>query len=340
MLRMTWMYACLVGFLLAGPVRAFAPCAACWSTGGTVYVAALAGGQLRLASITATQQHTEIGTFPADNLTLLASGRWRGGDVLLGARGTALLRWDMTAAHWETLGTAPAPIRELLPAGGETEGAVLLTGHDGTPVPADGAVYWCAWHSDFSCARVSAVKDYFRPWQIWWSGIPGEARLAVATYKATTFAPFEHNCLFLFAWQQDHAVPRWLGSRLKRPYVDAAHADLRHDGNVRMVAVEITRAGGRGVSVYTPIQFGYEVEWHSEDIPGLERVAAFGSHLLCWGHDAKHQPCAWQLMLDGEKYRLDPLPSPLPALEALTAVAPECLTGWWDGAWHSIALAK
>ena len=338
-MRMAWIYACLVCWLFAGQAWAFAPRAACWRAGGTVYVAALEGGQVRVARV-AGERIEEIGVFPARDITLLADGQWHGDGVLLGARGAALVRWDIASSRWVTLGSAPGPIREMLPAGGTTASGVLLTGHDGTPVPSDGAVYWCSWKTAFTCARVQAIKDYYHPWQIWWSGVAGERRLAVATYKATKFAPFAHNCLFLFAWKAGDAEARWLGSRLKRPYVDAAHADVRRDGNVRLAAVEITRAGGRGLSIYAPIQFGYAGEWHSEDIPGLERVAAFGLHLVCWGHDAHHQPCAWQIMLDGDSYRLDPLPVAPPALEMLAAIAPEQLAGYWNGAWRVIGLAK
>jgi len=65
----------------------------------------------------------------------------------------------------------------------------------------------------------------------------------------------------------------------------ALDADLHGDGQWRLVAVEVTRDGGHGLSVYRPIGFGYEGEWHSETLPHLDRVAAIGPVVLCWGRD-------------------------------------------------------
>ncbi len=334
------LFGCWLFLLLcAGGTWAFAPCAACWNSRGTVYLAALDGQRVRVARVSGARID-EISTIPAPGVSLLVGGRWQKDGALLSACGRKVLRLEPATARWVTLGSAPAPIREMLPARGDGEGAVLLTGYAGVPVLEGGAVWWASWAKGFSCRRVSAVKDDFRPWQLCWAGIPGEEQLAVATYKSTRFAPFAHNCFFLFSWRQGTAEPRWLGSRLTRPYTDAACADLRGDGNWRLAAVEVTRTGGRGLSVYAPIQFGYAGEWHAEDQPGLQRVAAFGTQLICWGYDEHNHPRDWQLIPADEKYRLQELPIAPPKLESLTAVTANRLAGWWNGAWHTIELIK
>ena len=153
-----------------------------------------------------------------------------------------------------------------------------------------------SWGRRFSRSRVEAVKDYFHPWQLWWTKVDGKPCFAAATYKATPFVHFRHNCMFLFNWLGQAAEKRWLGSRLSRPYVDATYAPLRGDRQWRMVAVEITRGNGRGLDVYHPIGFGYEGEWRSDDIPGLQRLASFGEVVLCWGRNDNGTALCWRLL--------------------------------------------
>ncbi len=298
------------------------------------WLAALDGTQLRLARVTPGGIES-LDPQPADGVTTLAVGRVQGKMTLLAARGTALLRFD--GRNWIVLGMAPASIRQVLPAE-IGDGAALLTGSDGTPVPRDGAVWWATWEKAFTCTRVTAVKAYYRPWQLWWARLHDEPCLAAATYKATTFAKFEHNCMFLFAWQHGTAEPRWLGSRLTQPYVDATHAPLRGSREWRMVAVEITRDDRRNLGVYQAIGFGYGNEWHSTPLPGLERVAAFEEVVVAWGRDADGRPLAWRVLPAGSGYRLALLPTAPPSLEALARFDADHLAGWWDGDWHIITL--
>jgi hypothetical protein len=272
----------------------------------------------------------------APNITMLAVGRWHAAPALLAARGKTLLRLDLPTATWQVVGELPSSIRAILPAP-DIAGAVILTGTDGAPVPTDGVVWWVSWDNALAINRVEAVKDGFRPWQCWWTQTKDEPRLAVATYKATHFAPFEHNCMFLFAWQGGTAEARWLGSRLTRPYLDATHADLRSDGDWRMVAVEITRDGGHGLSVYNPIGFGYASEWRTESIPNLQRVAAYGDAVLCWGKKGK-KPVAWRLVPKGQEYTLISSASAPPSPEDVARLDADRLIGWWHKKWQIINL--
>jgi len=231
---------------------------------------------------------------------------------------------------------AGAPIREILPLPHGESGALLLTGTPAVPAPADGAVWYARWQHKFYLTRLTAVKSIFRPWQLWWTRTRSEQRFAAASYKSTYFVPHEHNCMFVFSWQRHIATARWLGSRLSRPYVDATHADLRADGNWRMIAVEQTRDGGHALSVYHPIGFGYEGEWRMADpLPGLQRVAAYGNIVICYGENtADNVRWARQLVWDGKQYVLQPLDVVPPAPEALARLDDTHLSGYWDTAWH------
>ena len=326
-------YACLLSLLFLTLVAwGFTPRAACWTAEGITRLAVLEGGQLQLARVTPAGLE-EQGTAPAPGITMLAAGAWNGAPVLLGSRGKDLLRYDAVRQAWSKIGSAPATILQILPARDGAPAALLLTGEADEPVPQRTAVWWANWEKKFACTRVTAIKDTYRPWQLWWSAAGGEPRLAAATYKATKFAPFEHNCMFLFAWKSGTAESRWLGSRLTRPYVDATHADLHGDGHWRLVAVEETRDGGRGLSVYQPIQFGYANEWRTETIPGLRHIAAYGHAVICWTENG-----AAQLLPAADGYALLPLPHFPPSPDLLALIGNNRLAGRWLGEWHVIQL--
>lgn len=332
-LRPLFLIWCLVVMLSA---RAFAPRATSWSAGNVTYLAALDGGALHLARVSQGAV-LDLGSVPAAGVTTLAVGHWQGAPALLAARGRALLRFALAHRAWAPLGQVAAPIREILPAPQAAPGAVLLSGPPGTPAPTGGAVWWVTWARAFAVRRVAAIPAEYRPWQLCWTHVAGEQRLAVAVYKSTPRMHFPHNCMFLYAWNNGVAAARWLGSRLSRPYVDATHADLRADHQWRMVAVEETHNSGRGVGVYRPIGFGYEGEWRTEAVPGLTRVVAIDGIVILWGQRAGH-PLAWRLLPAGEAYRLAPLRTAPPAPEALARVHATLLGGWWAGAWHIILL--
>ena len=324
---------------LAIAAGAMAPRAACWRAGGVTYLAALDRGHMHLARVEGKMPR-EIAVLPGAGLMTLVVGAWRGQPVLLAARGRVLLRFAPATRHWMPLGTAPAPIREILPLPQAARGALLLTGTPGDPVPADGAVYSAGWRRRFTCVRLTAVKAIFRPWQLCWTRTRDEQRIAAACYKSTYFVPVKHNCMFVFSWQRRAAKARWLGSRLSRPYIDATHADLRADGNWRMVAVEVTRDGGHALGVYHPIGFGYEGEWRQADpLSGLQHVAAYSNIVLCFGEDAGGR-WARQLLPDGEQYRLQTLPEAPPSPEGVARVDATHLAGWWKAAWHMIPVNK
>jgi len=321
--------------LLASLSGSAMPQAASWTDDGVILLAVLDDGQARIARVIPDGTE-ELAVVPAEGVGTLAAGTWNEKSALLGGNGKMLVRLDPAAHAWVPLGTVPGTIRQILPAP-DQPAAIILTGGAGT-TPTDGAIWWATWGKAFACIRIEAVRPDYRPWQIWWSAKDGEARLAVATFKATKYAPFEHNCMFLFTWKNGNAEPCWLGSRLTRPYFEAAHADLRGDGRWRLAAVEETRDGGRGLSVYEPIQFGYASEWKTETIPGLQHIAAFGDIILCSGRDAAGATVAWQLLPEDDGYRLAALPAAPPSLDLLICLDATRLAGWWDGGWHVVSL--
>jgi len=104
----------------------------------------------------------------------------------------------------------------------------------------------------------------YHPWKIGWARVAGQRQLAVAVYKRTRFMPQPHNALFLYDWNDGRITPRWLGSRLSKPFTDFAFADLRGSGETELVSVEKNRDGRVCLMVYRWTGFGFEGEWQSQ----------------------------------------------------------------------------
>lgn len=63
---------------------------------------------------------------------------------------------------------------------------------------------------------------------------------------------------FVYGWSGRRLYPKWLGSRLSRPFVDAALTDIDGDGRAEIVAVERTRDDAFELAAYRWKQFGFE----------------------------------------------------------------------------------
>lgn len=317
--------------------QALAPRAACWRADGVCYLAALDAGRFHLARWSGAGV-TGVASLPAYGITTLAVGSRVGAPVLLAARGRTLLRFDLARRRWIPLLSAPTVIQEIHPDPQGSSHALLLTGTSADRTINKSAVWWVGWGRRVTQSRVTAVKDYFHPWQLCWTRVHGKPCFAAATYKATPFVHFPHNCMFLFDWLGQQAAARWLGSRLSRPYVDVTHAPLRDEREWRMVALENTREHTNGLDIYHPIGFGYEGEWRNDDIPGLQHVASFGPIVLCWGQTASGAAQCWRLLPLSEGYRLLPLPTAPPSLATVTLLDHDHIAGWWLGGWHVLEL--
>jgi hypothetical protein len=97
--------------------------------------------------------------------------------------------------------------------------------------------------------------------------------------KETKFFPFPHNCLFIYAWDGERLVPRWLGSSLSRPFSDFTLADVDGDRIDEVLAVESAPDGGSRIAVYSWAGFGFRLDWDRAGLTAPRLLAAGPGYL-------------------------------------------------------------
>ena len=105
------------------------------------------------------------------------------------------------------------------------------------------------------------IPRSLNPWKIQIADVDGdgEEEIAVGVYKKARFHPVMAKRLFVYGWDGRDAYPKWLGSRLSRPFKDFTFADSG-DGT-KLIAIEETKDGWNELAVYRWDGFGFTREW-------------------------------------------------------------------------------
>lgn len=104
------------------------------------------------------------------------------------------------------------------------------------------------------------VEPHRSPWRVSWGDVDGDRReeLLVGVVGRARFDPVERKRPFVYTWDGRRLVPKWLGSRLSRPFTDVVLGNADDAGPSDLVALEATRDGGLEVTIYAWKGFGFE----------------------------------------------------------------------------------
>lgn len=129
----------------------------------------------------------------------------------------------------------------------------------------DGKLCLAAVGSDIRLYEVGAdeINEIWRglgslnPWKVLIADADGDGleEIAVGVYKKSRFHPIMAKRLFVYSWDGEGLQPKWLGSRLSRPFTDFAFMDGK------LVAIEETRDQAMELAVYEWNGFGFSREW-------------------------------------------------------------------------------
>ncbi|MGE5542415.1 MAG: FG-GAP repeat domain-containing protein [Bacillota bacterium] len=115
----------------------------------------------------------------------------------------------------------------------------------------------------------TGLRD-LHPWKAASGDIDGDGlpELLVGVWKQTRLDPVFDRRLFVYAWSEHGPAPKWLGSRLSRPFVDFEVEDVDGNGDLELVALELERSGVFSARAYEWSGFGFQAVDYSGAQPG------------------------------------------------------------------------
>jgi len=122
-----------------------------------------------------------------------------------------------------------------------------------------------------------AGLERLNPWKVQAADVDGdgEVEIGIGVYKKARFHPVMAKRPFIYGWDGKQLYPKWLGSRLSRPFTDFVLADFGKAGT-KLVAIEETKDGENELAIYRWSGFGFAGEWRGARSEKLSELAACG----------------------------------------------------------------
>ena len=119
--------------------------------------------------------------------------------------------------------------------------------------------------------------ERLNPWKVQAADVDGDGKveIGIGVYKKARFHPVMAKRPFIYGWDGKQLYPKWLGSRLSRPFTDFVLADFGKAGT-KLVAIEETKDGENELAVYRWSGFGFAGEWRGTRSEKLSELAACG----------------------------------------------------------------
>jgi len=143
---------------------------------------------------------------------------------------------------------------------------VLLANLNGKPhvillLKGNGGVHIYRVESD-GLRELWAGMERLNPWKVQAADVDGDGKveIGIGVYKKARFHPVMAKRPFIYGWDGKTLYPKWLGSRLSRPFTDFVLADFGKAGT-KLVAIEETKEGEHELAVYRWNGFGFTREW-------------------------------------------------------------------------------
>ena len=151
-------------------------------------------------------------------------------------------------------------------------------------------------------------QERLNPWKVLVADVDGDGKpeVLVGVRKKSPHDPVMENRLFVFSWNGERLLPKWLGSRLSRRFDDFTVADVAGDGKMRLFALERGDAGRHRVAEYRWLCFGFTWVGCSPEQSGLEGLESEGSTVLVFGRSGLFRVNAGGTGLTLERTRRPP----------------------------------
>jgi len=113
-----------------------------------------------------------------------------------------------------------------------------------------------------------------RPWKVQTADVDGDKKVEISlgVYKTARFHPVMAKRPFVYNWDGSFMSPKWLGSRLARPFDDYIFTDIDSDGRDELVSIEQLENGSKAINSYSWKGFGFESIGQSKEYRDILQI--------------------------------------------------------------------
>lgn len=122
--------------------------------------------------------------------------------------------------------------------------------------------------------------ESLKPWKIQTADVDGDNKreLSIGVYKTARFHNIEDKRPFLYNLYPEGLSPKWLGSRLSRPFTDYVFGDIDQDGSDELISIEPLSSGEKVIHAYRWKGFGFESAAESPAFQDISRIKTVSGH--------------------------------------------------------------
>lgn len=114
--------------------------------------------------------------------------------------------------------------------------------------------------------------EALKPWKVQAADVDGDGikEISVGVYKTAKFHPVMAKRPFIYNYSKGGGLsPKWLGSRLSRPFDDYIFSDVDGDGLEELISIELLSNGRKVLNSYKWKGFGFEGMGESRDFQDI-----------------------------------------------------------------------
>ena len=116
--------------------------------------------------------------------------------------------------------------------------------------------------------------EALKPWKVQVMDVDGDGvkEISIGVYKTAKFHPVMAKRPFIYNWDKEGLSPKWLGSRLSRPFDDYIFSDIDEDGMEELISIELLSNGRKVINSYKWKGFGFEGMGESRDFQEITEL--------------------------------------------------------------------